>query len=76
MDDRYQLIRPYAGSWAEHVVAPEYYVSHLPPSLSFAEAASLPLAAMTAMQALRKYDGGKGSLEGKTVFVPAGCRFF
>jgi len=41
-----------------------------PRSLSFEEAASIPLAAMTALQALRKYHG---SLAGKTVFVPAGC---
>ncbi|CAI7668865.1 unnamed protein product [Penicillium bialowiezense] len=37
--------------------------------MSFEEAASLPLAAMTALQALRKYPG---DLAGKTVFVPAG----
>lgn len=36
-----------------------------------AEAASIPLAAMTALQALRRY---QGNLEGKTVFVPAGCK--
>ncbi|KAF2147662.1 GroES-like protein [Myriangium duriaei CBS 260.36] len=57
------------GSWAEYVKCSETYVSRKPGSLSFAEAASLPLAALTAMQALGKY---KGSLAGKTVFVPAG----
>jgi hypothetical protein len=36
------------------------------------DSASIPLAAMTALQALRGYPG---SLEGKTVFVPAGCMF-
>lgn len=41
----------------------------MPTNLSFAEAASLPLAAITAVQALRKYEG---DLAGKTVFVPAG----
>lgn len=41
----------------------------MPSNLSFNEAASLPLAALTSAQALRKYEG---SLEGKTVFVPAG----
>ena len=41
-----------------------------PPSLSFADAASIPLAAMTALQALRCYNG---DLTGKTVLVPAGC---
>jgi NADPH:quinone reductase-like Zn-dependent oxidoreductase len=38
--------------------------------MSFEEAAAVPLAAMTALQAIRKY---KGDLAGKTVFVPAGC---
>ncbi|THC97208.1 hypothetical protein EYZ11_003317 [Aspergillus tanneri] len=40
-----------------------------PSSISFGDAASLPLAAVTAIQALRKYDG---DLSGKTVFIPAG----
>lgn len=43
-----------------------------PKNLTFAEAASLPLAVLTALQGLRTY---KGSLEGKTVFVPAGRKF-
>jgi hypothetical protein len=43
-----------------------------PNSLSMEDSASIPLAAMTALQALRRYPG---SLEGKTVFVPAGCMF-
>lgn len=59
----------YLGSWAEQVVCPEFYVAPKPKGLSFEDAASLPLAAVTALQALRKY---RGSLEGKTVFVPAG----
>lgn len=37
------------------------------------DAASIPLAAMTSLQALRGYEG---DLEGKTVFIPAGRRFF
>lgn len=54
--------------------ASEDHVALKPKSLSFGDAASLPLAACTAMQALRKYRGD--SLEGKTVFVPAGCKLF
>ncbi|KAJ5830832.1 uncharacterized protein N7525_009085 [Penicillium rubens] len=50
-------------------ISREKYISLKPPSLSFEDAASIPLAAMTALQALRKY---KGDLAGKTVFVPAG----
>lgn len=57
------------GSWSEFAKCPEHYIALKPPSLSFEDAASIPLAAMTALQALRKYDG---ELSGKTVFVPAG----
>ncbi|CAP86014.1 hypothetical protein E8E15_007368 [Penicillium rubens] len=57
------------GSCSEFVLCTEKYISLKPPSLSFEDAASIPLAAMTALQALRKY---KGDLAGKTVFVPAG----
>ncbi|KAJ5306484.1 hypothetical protein N7508_005499 [Penicillium antarcticum] len=57
------------GSLSEFVVCAEQYVAIKPPSLSFEEAASIPLAGMTALQALRRY---KGDLAGKTVFVPAG----
>lgn len=51
-------------------MCPESYIAFKPKNMSFGDAASLPLAAMTALQALREY---KGSLEGKTVFIPAGC---
>jgi NADPH:quinone reductase-like Zn-dependent oxidoreductase len=61
-----------AGSWSQFAKSPESYVALKPSSLSFEEAASLPLAAMTAFQALKKYNG---SLAGKTVFVPAGCEY-
>ncbi|KAJ6026903.1 uncharacterized protein N7446_004495 [Penicillium canescens] len=57
------------GSLSEFVACAEQYISIKPPSLSFEEAASIPLAGMTALQALRRY---KGDLAGKTVFVPAG----
>ncbi|KAL2820281.1 chaperonin 10-like protein [Aspergillus granulosus] len=57
------------GSCSEFVKCPEKYIAVKPPSLSFVEAASIPLAAMTALQALRRYNG---DLTGKTVLVPAG----
>ncbi|GAQ11813.1 2-methylene-furan-3-one reductase [Aspergillus lentulus] len=57
------------GSWSEYAKCAEDYIALKPPSLSFESAASIPLAGMTALQALRKYDG---DLTGKTVFVPAG----
>lgn len=59
------------GSWAEYVVVDEFFVAPKPSSLSFEEAASIPLAAIISMQALELYEGG---LKGKTVFVPAGCK--
>ncbi|KAK4039540.1 alcohol dehydrogenase [Parachaetomium inaequale] len=57
------------GAWSEYVKCSERYVALKPKNLSFSDAASLPLAGVTALQVLRKY---KGSLEGKTVFIPAG----
>ncbi|KAJ9207176.1 hypothetical protein DTO164E3_450 [Paecilomyces variotii] len=57
------------GSCSEFVRCSEEHIGLKPPSLSFEEAASIPLAAMTALQALREY---RGDLAGKTVFVPAG----
>lgn len=46
-------------------------MTHKPKNLSFCDAASLPLAGVTALQVLKQYEG---SLEGKTVFIPAGCK--
>ncbi|GLA98362.1 hypothetical protein AtubIFM57143_006303 [Aspergillus tubingensis] len=57
------------GSCSEFIRCSEEHIGLKPPSLSFEEAASIPLAAMTALQALRLY---RGDLAGKTVFVPAG----
>lgn len=60
------------GAWSEYAKCAERYVALKPKSLSFGDAAALPLAGMTALQVFRQYEG---SLEGKTVFVPAGCKF-
>ncbi|PHH91698.1 hypothetical protein CDD83_10615 [Cordyceps sp. RAO-2017] len=57
------------GAWSEYAKCAERYVSLKPKNISFGDAASLPLAGVTALQVLRKY---RGSLEGKTVFIPAG----
>ncbi|KAG6026147.1 hypothetical protein E4U41_001341, partial [Claviceps citrina] len=57
------------GAWAEFAKCADGFVARKPRSVSLEEAAAVPLAAMTALQALRKY---KGSLSGKTVFVSAG----
>ncbi|KAJ5112133.1 hypothetical protein N7532_000178 [Penicillium argentinense] len=57
------------GSCSEFVKCSEDQIGLKPSSLSFEDAASIPLAAMTALQALKNYHG---DLEGKTVFIPAG----
>ncbi|OQE12843.1 hypothetical protein PENFLA_c061G09408 [Penicillium flavigenum] len=57
------------GSWSEIARSTEDFVALKPKGISMADAASIPLASMTALQALRGYEG---DLEGKTVFIPAG----
>ncbi|KAJ6108418.1 hypothetical protein N7523_009741 [Penicillium sp. IBT 18751x] len=57
------------GAWSQYAKSTEDFVAPKPAGLSMEDAASIPLAAMTALQALRRYSG---NLEGKTVFVPAG----
>ncbi|KAL2785764.1 chaperonin 10-like protein [Aspergillus keveii] len=64
-----RLPESHRGSWSEYAVCPERFIALKPPSLSFEDAAAIPLAASTAFQALKKYHG---DLSGKTVFVPAG----
>jgi NADPH2:quinone reductase len=58
------LVPRWLGGYAEYVAAPQWYVAPKPASLSFAEAASVPVAAMTALCALRRArpDAGKSLL--------------
>ena len=49
------------GTYAEYVAVPERHVAHMPTSLLFEEAATLPCAALTAQQALGKAGLGAGS---------------
>ena len=60
------------GSWSELARSTEDFVALKPKNLSMEDAASIPLAAMTSLQALRGYEG---DLAGKTVFIPAGRKF-
>ncbi len=46
-----------SGGFAEYVAAPEKYVARKPASLSFEEAAAVPMAAVTALQGLRDVGG-------------------
>jgi NADPH:quinone reductase-like Zn-dependent oxidoreductase len=57
------------GTYAEYVSAHESTLSPMPPGLSFNEAAAVPLAAMTAWQALQP----SMPLKGKRVLVHAGA---
>lgn len=56
------------GCYAEFVVLPEKQVAHKPAALGFQEAASIPLAALTAWQSL--FDAA-GARKGQTVLIHA-----
>eukprot|EP00592_Proboscia_alata_P000693 CAMPEP_0194375532 /NCGR_PEP_ID=MMETSP0174-20130528/24066_1 /TAXON_ID=216777 /ORGANISM="Proboscia alata, Strain PI-D3" /LENGTH=341 /DNA_ID=CAMNT_0039155797 /DNA_START=135 /DNA_END=1160 /DNA_ORIENTATION=- len=57
------------GALAEYVVCSVAEVAQKPTNISFSEAASLPLAGLTALQALRR----GGVQEGSKVFIPGGA---
>jgi NADPH2:quinone reductase len=58
------------GAYAEYIVLPEVQVASKPQSLSFEEAASMPLAGMTAWQSL--FSAG-GLRAGQSVLIQAGA---
>jgi NADPH:quinone reductase-like Zn-dependent oxidoreductase len=57
------------GTYAEYATAPEGYFAHMPPELSFEEAAALPTPVLTGHQALEAL----GLRGGETVFVGGGA---
>jgi NADPH:quinone reductase-like Zn-dependent oxidoreductase len=57
------------GTYAEYVSVPESFLAHKPRSLSFEEAAAMPLAALTAHQSL----DALGVRGGEAVFVAGGA---
>jgi NADPH:quinone reductase-like Zn-dependent oxidoreductase len=57
------------GTYAELTTGPEGYFAHMPQELSFEEAAAIPLAALTAHQAIER----SGLRHGERFFVPAGA---
>jgi NADPH:quinone reductase-like Zn-dependent oxidoreductase len=57
------------GTYAELVTVPEGYLAHMPEGLSFAEAAALPLAALTAHQSLERL----GVRAGEVLFLTGGA---
>lgn len=63
------LDRPHGGACAQYAVTSETSAARLPPSLTFEEAAALPLAGLTALQALR--DRGELAAEERALIVGA-----
>ena len=57
------------GTYAEYATAPEGFFAHMPPELSFEEAAALPLISLTAHQALEAL----GLRGGETLFLTGGA---
>jgi NADPH:quinone reductase-like Zn-dependent oxidoreductase len=57
------------GTYAEYTTAPEGFFAHMPPGLSFEEAAALPLTVLTAHQALEAL----GLRGGESLFVAGGA---
>lgn len=54
-----------SGAWAEHAAVPVNALAEIPPSVTFAHAAALPTAGLTALAAI----GRGGSLMARTVLV-------
>ena len=57
------------GTYAEYTTVPEGYLAHMPTELTFEEAGALPLAALTAHQAIER----SRAAPGRDFFVPAGA---
>lgn len=57
------------GTYSEYISLPESYISLMPQNLSFAEAASIPLSALTAFQSM--FDLGKMTIDQKVVILGA-----
>lgn len=63
----------FRGSVAEYVLSDAPATALMPEGTNFTQAAAIPLAALTALQAMQLADSMlEGGLKGKTVFVPAG----
>ena len=54
-----------SGAWAEQIAAPTHAIAELPDTVSFAQAATLPIAGLTALYALER----GGPLVGRKVLV-------
>lgn len=61
-----RLRLPASGAWAERVCVPEAHLAPMPASLSFEQAAGLPLVATTAWQ-VRRRGGALELLQARTI---------
>lgn len=55
----------FIGAWAERLAIPSFMLAELPEGISFAQAAALPVAGLTALHALTK----RGDLAGRKVLI-------
>ena len=55
----------FQGSWAEYVTAPAGFIAELPDAISFAQAATLPVAGLTALFGLER----NGSIKDRKVLI-------
>jgi len=62
----------YRGTLAEYAISVEAATALKPKSATFTQAASIPLAGLTAYQSLQAGANKLHGLEGKTVFIPGG----
>ena len=58
------------GAWSAYALTSDEFIVLKPKCISYVEAASMPLVALTALQAFEKVD--PGWLEGKTVLITSG----
>ena len=54
-DEVFGTMPPLHGTLSDYIMAPKHQIYHKPKTLSFIEAAGLPLVGLTALQALRPY---------------------
>lgn len=61
-----------SGTMAEYCLSTASATALKPDSMSFVDAASIPLVGLTVLQVIRRAEAELGGLKGKTVYVPGG----
>ncbi|KFY40030.1 hypothetical protein V494_03696 [Pseudogymnoascus sp. VKM F-4513 (FW-928)] len=62
----------FSGTMAEYCLTTESATALKPESMSFVDAASIPLTGLTVLQVLRRAEAALGGFNGKTAYVPGG----